>query len=46
MVKLTIEQNFNSIKMEFETLEEATEVIEAIKDRTTEETKFIIVNEK
>ena len=45
MVKLTIEQNYNSIEMEFETLKDATDVIDSIKDKTTKETKFIIVNE-
>ena len=45
MVKLTIKQGFNTIKMEFPTMRETTEVATTIKLHATETTKLIIEEE-
>ena len=45
MVKLTIEQGYSSIELECNTLQEATEIIDLIKDKAIRKTKFILTNE-
>jgi hypothetical protein len=44
MVKLTIEQGYSSIELECNTLQEATEVIELIKDKSIRKTKYVVEN--
>lgn len=46
MVKLTIEQGYCSVELECNTLQEATEVIDLVKDKAVRKTKYVIVNEE